>query len=301
YRCDVAPIDALRSEFDEIRKVGELLQAGFDIVKDKFGLDWWELTSILVHSAIEKLVLLRKVAESLEPQDEVFVSRPGFYVTALNSFLGSSVRSFPSNHDPARRGLNHYVGVAKKFPASQLLEIFWDKTDPGYQLRGRFSRQVKPSDRPVILAPTAYGNASRTAIAYAGSAPELAFLLVATRRSGWISNTPSNVATNSLRSYASVGDPSRRIELEHLSQCWNALRVELNAEPEFKMLGAIGGFDDFPRKLAQGLEIRDAWCNVLDREPVSGVLCADDSNPYTHIPLLLAKERGLPTVQHVAP
>ena len=55
YRCDVAPIDALRSEFDEIRKVGELLQAGFDIVKDKFGLDWWELTSILVHSAIKNL------------------------------------------------------------------------------------------------------------------------------------------------------------------------------------------------------------------------------------------------------
>lgn len=296
YRCDVTPIDALRAEFDEIRKVGELLKAGFDVLKDKFGLDWWELTSILVHSAIEKLVLLRKVAESLAPQDEVFVSRPGFYVTALNSFLGSSVRSFPSNHDSASRGLDHYVRVAKKFPASQLLEIFWDKTDPGYQLRGRFSRQVKPSARPVILAPTAYGNASRTAIAYAGSVPELDFLLVSTRRSGWISSTPSNVATNSLRSYASVGDRSRRVELEHLSQRWNALRVELNGLPEFKMLEAIGGFDEFPRRLAQGLEIRDAWCNVLDREPVTGVLCADDSNPYTHIPLLLAKERGLPAV-----
>ena len=194
------------------------------------------------------------------------------------------------------RGLDHYVRVAKKFPASQLLEIFWDKTDPGYQLRGRFSRHAKPSPRQVILAPTAYGNASRTAIAYAESVPELSFLLVSTRRSGWIPSTPSNVATNSLRSYASVGDRSRRVELEHLSKCWNALRIQLNEKPEFKMLEAIGGFDEFPRRLAHGLEIRDAWCNVLDREPLSGVLCADDSNPYTHIPLLLAKERGLPTV-----
>jgi len=35
---------------------------------------------------------------------------------------------------------------------------------------------------------------------------------------------------------------------------------------------------------------------VLDAEPVQAVLCADDTNPYTHIPLLLAKQRGLPTV-----
>jgi hypothetical protein len=204
---------------------------------------------------------------------------------------------FPSNHDSASRGLDHYVRVAKEIPASQLLEIFWDKTDPGYQLRGRFSRQVKPSARPVILAPTAYGNASRTAIAYAGSVPELDFPpwfpLVAV--AGFQVLLPT-LLTNSLRSYASVGDRSRRVELEHLSQRWNALRVELNGLPEFKMLEAIGGFDEFPRRLAQGLEIRDAWCNVLDREPVTGVLCADDSNPYTHIPLLLAKERGLPTV-----
>ena len=30
YRCDVTPIDALRAEFDEIRKVGELLKIGVD-------------------------------------------------------------------------------------------------------------------------------------------------------------------------------------------------------------------------------------------------------------------------------
>ena len=35
---------------------------------------------------------------------------------------------------------------------------------------------------------------------------------------------------------------------------------------------------------------------MFDREPVQAVLCADDSNPYTHLPLLLAKARSLQTV-----
>lgn len=42
--------------------------------------------------------------------------------------------------------------------------------------------------------------------------------------------------------------------------------------------------------------MRDAWRNVFDTEPVEGVLCADDSNPYTRIPLLLAGARALPNI-----
>src|SRR5438309_4779336 len=77
---------------------------------------------------------------------------------------------------------------------------------------------------------------------------------------------------------------------------WHALRRELESVPEFSIFSRLGGFDDFPRRFARGLEIRDAWRNVLDTEPVQAVICTDDSNPYTHIPLLLAKARGLPTV-----
>jgi hypothetical protein len=51
-----------------------------------------------------------------------------------------------------------------------------------------------------------------------------------------------------------------------------------------------------PRRFRQGVEVRDAWLNVLDTEPVQAVLCSDDSNPYTRIPLLLAGQRGLPSI-----
>ena len=38
-------------------------------------------------------------------------------------------------------------------------------------------------------------------MAYAAAVPEARFLLVATRRSGWVENPPANVSTAWLRSY----------------------------------------------------------------------------------------------------
>src|SRR4029077_549128 len=65
---------------------------------------------------------------------------------------------------------------------------------------------------------------------------------------------------------------------------------------EFEILKRTGYLDGLLPWLRHGLEVRDAWRNVLDSEPVEAVLCADDSNPYTRIPLLLAQARGLPNV-----
>lgn len=72
--------------------------------------------------------------------------------------------------------------------------------------------------------------------------------------------------------------------------------MEIDAVPELAMLSRLGFTDDFPRRFADGLAIRDAWLRVLEVENVTAVLCGDDSNPYTHIPLLLAAGRGLPTM-----
>ena len=45
-----------------------------------------------------------------------------------------------------------------------------------------------------------------------------------------------------------------------------------------------------------GIAVRDAWNEVFESETVLGCLCADDSNPYTRIPLILAANRGIPTL-----
>jgi len=50
----------------------------------------------------------------------------------------------------------------------------------------------------------------------------------------------------------------------------------------------------FPDWIRDGLSARDAWREVISREPVCGVLCGDDSNWYTRLPVLLASRRGIP-------
>ncbi|MGH9495153.1 MAG: hypothetical protein ACRD3B_09160, partial [Candidatus Sulfotelmatobacter sp.] len=265
-------------------------------LEDDFGLDWWELTVILVHQEIEIAFLMHLLAESLGPQDEVHVSRPCFQADILRLALGSRVRVFASAARRRKRGVPHYVRVFKKFPLAQLVEIFWDKTDPGYQIRGRLSGRATPQRDGVVLLPSSYVNVSRTGIAYAQVLPETRFLLVTTRRSGWLVGLPANVSAAWLRQYASLRAKVREIEYRDLLKRWELLQNELRKTPDFRTLAQLGTFSGFPRYFAQGLEIRDAWRNVFDSEPVQAVICADDTNPYTHIPLLLAKRRELPAI-----
>jgi hypothetical protein len=292
----ITPLRELRHGFGEFRRVRELLASGLGRLTDRFGLDWWELTAILIHQQLEIAILLQKFIETLDSHDEVYVSRPGLQSGALTQLLGARVHVFVSPRHQHRRGLGHYLRLWNKFPAAQLREIFWDKHDPSYRLRGSFAARRKPANIPLVLLPSAYVNVSRTGLAYAATLPEAQFLLVATRRSGWIENPPPNVTTAWLRSYASVREPARKSEYADLLERWNSLRREIELIPEFRALSNLGCFDDFPQRFARGLEIRDAWRNVLQIEPVQSVICADDSNPYTHIPLLLARHMGLRTI-----
>jgi len=296
FGCPVNTLDTFRHNFKEKQRVWELLALGLEELSDCFGLDWWELTSIMVHEYLETVFLLLLFVETLCPQDEIHVSRPSFQAEILRRATGVLVQTFssPANHHV--RGVRHYLRVLKKFPMRQLVEIFWDKTDPGYQIRGSLGSRRETFSNPLVLLPSAYVNVTRTALAYAECVPDCRFLLVVTRRSGWVQSAPKNVSIAWLRSYASVTPASRRAEYEDLTKRWDLLRNELQAVPEFRLLTESGHLDDFPRRIALGLEIRDAWRNVLDTVPVQGVICADDSNPYTHIPLLLAKARGLPTI-----
>jgi hypothetical protein len=295
FRCPVTPLVAMKEDFREVRRVRELLALGFGRLVDSCGLDWWELTSILVHQELETAIRLQGLLGTLESHDEVYVSRPSFHAEVLKLAIGQRLHVFPALGDE-KRGAEHYFRVLRKFPAGQLLEIFWDKTDPGYQLRGRMSSKRKPQGAPVVLLPTAYGNVSRMGIAYATVVPEARFLLVATRRSGWVENPPVNVSTAWLRSYASGRVPAREAECKDLMARWGSLQKEMENAAEFSVLSRVGCFSGFPDRFGRGLEIRDAWRNVLDAEPVQAVICADDSNSYTHIPLLLARERRLPAI-----
>lgn len=294
--CQVTAFDTLRDNFKEMRNVRDLLALGLGRLSDRFELDWWELTSILVHQQVEIVILLQTLVKTLGPFDEIHVSRPCFHAEVLRLELGARVHTFSWQGSHKQSGVRRYFQVMKKFPMRQVIEIFWDKADPGYQFRGSISGRRKPSPDPVVLLPSAYINVSRTAVAYAEILPEARFLLVVTRRSGWIPAPPPNVSLTWLRRYASVRNPARELEHRDLVERWSLLRRELKSVPEFRTLMELGSFDDFPDRFRLGLEIRDAWQKVLELEPVEAVICADDSNPYTHIPLLLAVQKRLPTI-----
>jgi len=292
--CTVTTLDEMRVGFDDFRRVRRLLDLGCGQLVDEHGLDWWEIMGLLLHGELELLILLQRFAKTVGSEDEVYISRPGIHASVLRHLLTTRVRVFPLPRGAQKGGLAHYVRVSKKLSAPQIIDVFWDKYDSGYQLRGRLGRKRQPLRHPAVLLPTAYVNVSRTGIAYANTFPEENFLLVATRRSGWVEDPPRNVATAWLSLYASVRD--RSAENAEMQGRWRSLLKELEGTTEFEILNRLGFLDTFPQRFRHGFEVRDAWQNVLDTEPIQAVLCADDSNPYTRIPLLLAQTRGLPNI-----
>ena len=294
--CAVDALHSLSQGLELLRRVRDLLGWGRGRLLDQYQLDWWELTSIMLHQQLERAILIHKLAQTVDAGDEIWLTRPGFEANAVASALGRAVKTYALDARYDRKNARHYLRLARKFSPSELLGIFWDKNDPGYQIRGRLSPTPKPFPHPVVLLPTAYVNASRTALEYARCLPDVHFVLVATRRSGWIEQRPANVAMRWLRSYASIASAPRQAEGNDLDSRWRALREELLAIPEFRMLNDAGSFDSFSDRIRVGLEVRDAWRNVLAVEPVESVICADDSNPNTQLPVLLARNAGLPSV-----
>src|SRR5438132_2196544 len=292
--CQVIPLDSLRIGVEDFQWVREIFESGRNRLLDAEGLDWWELTAIFFHQQIELLGVLRRFAENLKSSDELYITRPGFYADALRFLLRDRLQVLSSRIESNRSALR-YVRSAARFPIAQLAEILWDKYDSNYFLRRRFTGGRKPSRNPVVLMPSAYVNVSRMAIAYASTVPEMDFLLVATRRSGWLAEPSANVTVAKLASYARYEAFSRR-ERDELSAQWRHVRTDLESIPEIGMLGRLGLLDSFPKLLRQGLAIREAWRQVFEIEPVKAVLCADDSNPYTRIPVLLARNRGIPAI-----
>ena len=147
---------------------------------------------------------------------------------------------------------------------------------------------------PFVLLPSAYTNVSRMALGYAGMLPEQSFLLVATRRSGTHFDPAPNVTCASLAAYA--GGPEPKAEYLELLGKWRNLQSSLKQLPEIDLLLRAGQLEGFPNHFRDGLTIRDAWRTVLSVERISAVMCGDDSNIYTRLPVLLARQQGIPTL-----
>lgn len=285
--CEVEPYPSLdQRDFAELRA---MYNFGLGQVVDQQGLDWWDLTWVRWLDQVVDFVLTAKFVASIGSSDEIWTTSER-YARVLDVVAPGRTRRVRAQ---GRRHRNR-LGRLHRLTFNQVLEILGDKYDGSYSWRRRIAPAKANYSKPMVLLPSAYGNASRAALALAASLPDQEFLLVATRRSAWVDSVPRNTQRAWLSSYA-AGEADQD-ELESLIGRWRKLQRSLNDHLELALLSGMGCFDTFPAYVREGVGIRNCWGSVLTSEPVVSVLCADEKNPYTRIPVLLAQKRGIATV-----
>jgi hypothetical protein len=293
--CPVLGADSFRQGVSDARVVRQIFSAGRGRLIDEEGIDWWDLTSLLLVPEALNLLAFQRMTAEIGNADELWSTRSGWASDAVSILLGRPLRSFTAGRFAslaARAG--HYASLLRRFSPAQIKQIFLDKYDSGYQWRSRFASKQKRSAAPVVLLPSAYSNVSRMAADYARTLPQQSFLMVATRQSAKQFMQPANIEVRELAAYA-PRDASTG-EISSLTQRWGRLKADLCLAPEMDVLSRACVLDTMPMWLRDGVFARDAWREVLEREPVCSVLCGDDSNLFTRLPVLLAAARNIPTV-----
>jgi len=295
FRCPVLRSESFRRGLDDAHKVSEIFSIPRRRLVDEEGIDWWDLVSLLVAPQAFELLAFQRLAEEIKPEQELWSTRCGGAVRTFEALLGRPIPAF-GNGILARSVARamHYAGLVRRFSPAQFKEIFLDKYDPAYDWRSRITSKSRPRSEPVVLVPSAYGNVSRSASAFAGLLPKQSFLMIATRESAKKFLPPPNLEIRDLFAYAA--HTSHGAETDSLLNRWFDLSKEFEAVPELHVLTRAGILDPVALWIRSGLGVRNAWREVLEREPVQAVLCGDDSNIYTRLPVLLAARRGIPTV-----
>ena len=292
--CRVISLYDFARNSEDLQRIRDLLRLGMGQVVDSCGIDWWDVLSLLIEADLRQLILLGRLAGELEPGCELHASRPAALATALQALMGAKHVQVDTGFRPLMRWARHYREVFSQLDAAQISQTLQDKFDREHTLRRRLAGKRRSPSHPVVLLPSAYINVSRTAASYAGLLPDEKFLLVYARNSARLSPLPRNVTAMSLDPYFVPSDAS---EGAALAEAWEALRARLMmAAPEFTAANATGVLARIPGLMRWGIAVRDAWNELFKSETVIACLCADDANPYTRLPLILAKERGIPTL-----
>jgi len=289
-------------------RLRELLAVGLGQLVDSEAVDWWDAFSVHPYPQLEQLLLLSALAEQIPEHAEIFATSPHVALQALSlrsngKINDREIRSFSEVRQAGdggtvfQRRSRRYLKAAFTFRPSQLAEIAFDKWDVDYRLRRHFVRSSKRSPTPAILLPSAYVNVSRAQVEYARMLPHRRFLLIFTRGSGRLEQLPGNVELRSLAAYALPLLASTDDERTTLLARWHEVQNDLfDTNPILRLAKQLHLFDGFANFLRGGLGVRDAWGEVFAKEPITAVLSADENNPYTRLPIWLARSRKLRTV-----
>src|SRR5260370_5147675 len=298
--CPVFSIFDLAVEVEDLQIWRHLLALGMGRVVDRFGIDWWDVISVVLQPELQDLRLALRLAEKLSGCRTLVVSRPSAMADALRLQLGIPLqvlhRGLPKRLVPAI--LRRSATAARNLSFVQLRQVAYDKYDPHYRWRRRLagsptqSSKSKSEPEAVVLLPSAYSNVTRTALSYAAILPERKFLMVLARASRAVSPGPAHCTTERLASFAAKNYD--RNELQNLEVCWQKVEQSLQENLAFRLPVQLRILKKGPRWLRWGVAVRDAWLRVFETRRVGGCLSADDSNPYTRIPLRLAEHGDIP-------
>jgi len=292
--CEVVSLFRSAAEIRDLGSLRKLLQLGIGLMVDSSGIDWWDLLCLFIASDLQQLMLVHRLSKELHGNCELFSSRPHTLATALQRLLDARLTVLESRFQSGVRRVRHYHSLFSQLDAPQFTQVLEDKFDGAHSIRRHFTRRRPSSGQPVVLLPSAYVNVSRAALSYAESLPEHQFLLVLARSSGKLRSLPANVRSVSLSPYFVRGD---KRETVFLLDSWKSLRKHLvDSASEFMIADATGILEQIPALLPWGIALRDAWGQLFESENVTACLSADDSNPPSSIPLLMAKKRGLPAI-----
>ena len=264
-------------------------------VVDRFGIDWWDVFGLLLQAELENMRLVTRLAEELRQCRTLAVTRSSVMADALQFQLGIPLTVLRSGLGlrVTNRVARYGAGLAN-LSFEQLRQVAYDKFDSQYAWRRKFARAPEQKSEPVILLPTAYSNVTKTALQYARHLPEQRFLLVLARESGAASTFPRMFERCPWqRLHAS---PPCRAKCNSLANCWIRLEQHLQKLVEFRLAAQVGILKQGRNWLRWGLSVRDAWRQVFATNVIAGCLSADDSNPYTRIPLLVAGQQGVSAV-----
>ncbi len=287
FSCGIADLQTLRRQLDPLR----------GIAVDSYGLDWLEVLAVPRYGSWLQLAHLERMAQHFDAAREVALTSPCAWSAPLQLLFGARLRTVAQPRQGVRAKMVRAAGSARQLTLSQVADVLADKYDGNYRVRRRLARRPTVSQSPVVLVPTAYINVTRSAAAYAAVLPKQQFLLVATRPGAARFAPPANVRSANFASYLCSGDAAPA-DSSALQKKLRALREAAAQLPEWQFAERSGWFAGWEPDLQRGLLSRNGWLRVLEREPVAAVLCGDDGNPYTRIPLILAAQRGLPTVSY---
>jgi hypothetical protein len=296
FGCPVRSLFSFANWREDVVRIRQLCGIGTDRLVDAEGIDWWELLAPSSYQQVYEFLLLQKVAHEIQIPAEVCVTRPHHLTDALGKLLGVRVAPFVAQSErsaPAR--FSSFTKKLRNLTSTQIIQIAFDKWDADYGFRRYFSgRRQRFGLAKRILLPSAYRNVSRVLTSYAGLLPDQNFLLVTTRTDGEIKNLPPHIGAMPLAAYAPrPRNKTTEREIASLVQQWQIIRKKLyEVHPSLPRTL----FEGFDQTLRNCLRMRDAWRGVFEREQIDAVLCADENNTYTRLPVLLARRSGVPTV-----